>query len=96
MNPTVDDILTAQATLQAEVQVLRKKVESGCTLRAGERRFLLQMLEPVDAERHRILGAAFALDALRLKLCAKCIEKHVRPYRMELKKNAREIGFELE
>jgi len=95
MRPTADEILAARGTLEIEVGLLRKKVQAGATLRVGERRFLLAMLEPIDQESERIQGAYYALTGLLPKFCSKCREKHIKPYMQDLRRAAHEIGERL-
>lgn len=94
MDMTPDELIAARETLKAEVALLQKKVGNGQTLRVGERRFLLQMLQPADDEYARIQGGRCALDELAPKLCGRCRGTHVPAYRATLAQFARNLGFE--
>lgn len=95
MTPNIEDILSCRATLQAEVQLLKKKVENGSTLRAGERKFLLALLEPVDNEIAQLRGAYHEWNDPTKKMCSKCREKIAVPFLKGLKARAYELGWNI-
>lgn len=91
MDPTIDEISAARLALNAEITLLQRKVESGQTLRAGERRFLITIVDQANDEGQRISGAMTLLDALEKCLCSKCKAHHLAQWRRDLEKRWGEI-----
>jgi hypothetical protein len=95
MELTKEQIETARETLRREIDLLKRKVDAGATLRVGERRFLLQQLEPADHRIAELRGAMEAVEDLRGKVCSRCKNK-LMATTQEIRDAAFQLGYVLE
>jgi hypothetical protein len=83
MTNTKEEIEAARIVLKTEIELLKKKVESGAVLRVGERRYLLSIVDPADLKREGIKGCLWLIDYMNGEMCARC-QKKLSKQRQEL------------
>lgn len=72
MKATKAEIDLSRTALSNEIGLLQTKVAKGSTLRAGERRFLLDIVNEADLSAAYREGYTAALDAIQAAACPVC------------------------